>query len=710
MEDLNLPVGKIKGIGPKTEESLEKAGIFTLRDLVYFFPRAYEDLAGVAKIATLRPGNVQVVGRVKTISQRMARSRRMSIVEATIEDESGAVRVTWFNQSYRAKQLVKGKEYVFVGKYGLSGGGYRLVGPRVVELGRFEQESKRGGNGVMGANGSDAKADGRAVVKNGENGAVAVETEKKLVPVYPMRAGVKSEKWQKIIAGIKADFFVFPDLLPEIAGIKAGTRKKALYIMHFPKKKAELVAAKRYLAFEELFVLILAARMNRDLNKRVRAQKIPFEAKKTQKIVKNLPFELTKAQRIATWEILQDLEKDLPMNRLLQGDVGSGKTVVAALAAAGVVNAGGQVAILAPTAILATQHAESLNRILHPLGISVALLTGATKNKAELKSRIMNGEVGVVVGTHALLTDDTRFLNLSLCVVDEQHRFGTLQRQKLLLKSPDGLAPHMLAMTATPIPRSLQLTVFGDLDVSVLAEMPSGRKKIETKILHENETSEVIYKEIREKVGVGEQVYWICKSIEGEDETLSVATQAAKLKKEFLKFKIGILHGKMKEKEKDAVMSEFASGEIQILVSTTVVEVGVNVPNATLMVISDAERYGLAQLHQLRGRVGRGEKASKCFLVTSGEGSYPRRLTALARTTSGFELAEMDLSERGPGEIYGSLQHGVMDLKIASFADVELINKVSNVVMKFLQSGEDVLKYKELAILLKKYQQLTTLN
>lgn len=705
MEDLNLPVGKIKGIGPKTEESLEKAGVFTLRDLVYFFPRAYEDLAGVAKIAMLRPENVQVVGRVKTISQRMARSRRMSIVEATIEDESGAVRVTWFNQSYRAKQLIKGKEYVFVGKYGLSGGGYQLVGPRVVELGRFEQESKCGDNGAetktRNYDGLDSGS-GEIYAKLGE--------EKKLVPVYPMRAGVKSEKWQKIIAGIKADFFVLPDLLPEMTGVKAGTRKKALYIMHFPKKKAELAAAKRYLAFEELFVLILAARMNRDLNKRVRAQKIPFEAKKTQKIVKNLPFELTKAQRIATWEILQDLEKDLPMNRLLQGDVGSGKTVVAALAAAGVVNAGGQVAILAPTAILATQHAESLSKILQPLGIDVALLTGATKNKAELKSRIMNGEVGVVVGTHALLTDDTRFLNLSLCVVDEQHRFGTLQRQKLLLKSPEGLAPHMLAMTATPIPRSLQLTVFGDLDVSVLAEMPSGRKKIETKILHENETSEVIYKEIREKVGVGEQVYWICKSIEGEDETLSVATQAAKLKKEFLKFKIGILHGKMKEKEKDAVMSEFASGKIQILVSTTVVEVGVNVPNATLMVISDAERYGLAQLHQLRGRVGRGEKASKCFLVTSGEGSYPRRLTALARTTSGFELAEMDLSERGPGEIYGSLQHGVMDLKIASFADVELINKVSDVVMKFLQSGEDVLKYKELAILLKKYQQLTTLN
>ena len=673
--DLSLSVEKIKGVGAKTGETFLKAGVRTVGDLVYFFPREYDNLAMVSKINEVVPGNVQVVAEVKSILSHYAKRRYMTVTEAVISDETGAIRVVWFNQAYRAKQLVKGKKYIFIGKYELSRGRYQLMSPRVVE----KVEDK-------------------------------FEKERSLLPIYPMRAGVKSEKWQKMIGELRPNFFGISDLLPKEIELPDGIRKKALYMMHFPKNKAEVEWAKKYLAFEELFILILAARLNKNAQKRIKSVKVKFNQVNTKKTVAALPFVLTKDQRVATWEILQDLEKEVPMNRLLQGDVGSGKTVVAALAAVQVVAEGGQVAILAPTAILANQHAESMNKILEPLGVRVGLLTGSTKHKTELKKRIKSGEVDVVIGTHAILTDDTEFAKLALCVIDEQHRFGVEQRQKLMLKTNGESAPHLLAMTATPIPRSLQLTVFGDLDVSVLSTMPSGRKAIKTEIVNINELTDEVYPRIRERVGRGEQIYWICKNIEGEDEVVSVEKQLKMLKKEFSKMRIVTLHGRMKAKEKDEVMMKFAGGEIDILVSTTVVEVGVNVPNATMIIISNAEQYGLAQLHQLRGRVGRGEKASECVLIYSGEGRPPRRLTAMKKTTSGFELAELDLKERGPGEIYGSLQHGVMDLKIASFADTVMINKAGAAVNKFLQNGGDVLKYKELAVLLKKYQQITILN
>jgi ATP-dependent DNA helicase RecG len=432
------------------------------------------------------------------------------------------------------------------------------------------------------------------------------------------------------------------------------------------------------------------------------------------KYVEKLPFKLTNAQRLAAWDILKDLEKDVPMNRLLQGDVGSGKTVVASMAIIQAYQAGVQTALLAPTAILATQHAKTLQKMLAPFGVKVELLIGATKKKEDLKAKIESGEINVVVGTHAIITDDTKFKNLGLAIIDEQHRFGVLQRQKLLLKSGNK-APHFLAMTATPIPRSLQLTIFGDLNVSTISEMPKGRTPIKTKIINEINMNEMLYPKLKEKMDQKEQIYWICKLIEeGKTEASNVKKEADKLKLLFPKRKIEFLHGKMKPDEKDAIMTRFKDGEIDILVSTTVVEVGVDVPNATEIVIMDAESFGLAQLHQLRGRVGRGKKPSECYLVVADDKEPSLRIKELEKSTDGFHLAEVDLKLRGPGEIYGKLQHGAMNLKIASLADTKLISKVQKNVEQFiaeLEKDPDImLKYKELNAEIKKYQQLTTLN
>ena len=340
------------------------------------------------------------------------------------------------------------------------------------------------------------------------------------------------------------------------------------------------------------------------------------------------------------------------------------------------------------------------------------MLTGATKKKDELKRQISSGKIDLVIGTHALLTDDTEFRDLTLVIIDEQHRFGVEQRQKLLLKSPRGLAPHLLAMTATPIPRSLQLTIFGDLDVSILNEMPKGRQPIATKILTELEIRESLYPNIQETLASGSQAYWICKAIDDDPrtETTSVKSRCAKLQRDFPGVQIDFLHGRMKPAEKDAVMERFSKGEIQMLVSTTVVEVGVDVPNATLIVIENSESYGLAQLHQLRGRVGRGSKASYCYLVTSGDTRPSQRLRELEKSTDGFHLAEVDLKLRGPGEIYGALQHGALDLRIATLSDTKLIHRAQADVQKFLQHPEKMVKYKELMNGIARYQQITTLN
>ena len=479
-------VESLKGIGPKTAEVLKKAGIKTVRDFFYNLPRDYENFAAPTSISAMRPGKVVIRGKIDSLSNRPSRRRHLSITEGVVSDDSGSVRVVWFNQSYRMRQFDPEKEYYFSGVYELKNNRYQITSPSAILV-------------------SD------------------VDVGSGLAPIYVAHGSVKSNDFKWLMNNSRERFSEIPDLLPTVA---AGARKEALFKVHFPESVAEATSGRNYLAYEELFELILAARLNREENEKLRATPIPFNVTRVRDFVSKLPFKLTNAQRKSAWEIFQDMEKDTPMNRLLQGDVGSGKTMVAAMAAFEAVSGGSQVALLAPTAILATQHYEGLRDLLKQFSIKTTLLIGATKEKDTLKKKIIDGEIDFVIGTHALLTDDTEFKNLGLVIIDEQHRFGVEQRQKLMLKSPDGLAPHLLAMTATPIPRSLQLTVFGDLDVSILNELPKGRQPIETAILPEISMREKLYPHMIQTVKAGQQIYWICKAIDDNPKTETTSVKS----------------------------------------------------------------------------------------------------------------------------------------------------------------------------------------
>lgn len=666
--DLAAPIQEVKGIGPKTADVLHKAGIFTLRDLVYHLPRDYENFQQAQNIAELKPGKVTVKAKVEETTVRRMR-RNLTIVEATLRDKTGAIKAVWFNQPYRAKQFDAGKDYYFSGTMALSYGRYQISNPSATLADDY-----------------DLKA-----------------SAAKIQPVYPMRGSVKSQDFKKFIKTIQNNIALIPDMIPNYAG-----RADALLNVHFPETLDAAKAGREYLATEELFSLLLAAQLNREENQKLRTQAIRGDMEQLKDFISGLPFKLTNAQRRATWEIIQDMEQEIPMNRLLQGDVGSGKTMVAALSCFVAAMSGLQAAIMAPTEVLATQHAESLSQLFKDR-LSIALLTGSTKHKPELKKHIKNGEVDLVIGTHALITDDTEFKNLGLAIIDEQHRFGVAQRQKLLAKAHT--MPHLLSMTATPIPRSLQLTIFGDLSVSILDELPAGRQPITTKIISPNSTKQM-WQSIEQELAKGHQVYYICKKIDdkGASELSNVKKETQKIAHQFPNYNVAFLHGRMKPTEKDEIMTLFSKGQIDILVSTTVVEVGVNVPNATVMVIADADQYGLSQLHQLRGRVGRGSDASYCYLINSNSDAPTRRLREIERSQDGFYLAEVDLKLRGPGELYGSLQHGALDLRIATITDTKLVHKADSLVKQFRRQGYNMLEYKELSNSVRKYQRLTTLN
>ena len=666
--DLAAPIQEVKGIGPKTADVLHKAGIFTLRDLVYHLPRDYENFQQAQNIAELKPGKVTVKAKVEETTVRRMR-RNLTIVEATLRDKTGAIKAVWFNQPYRAKQFDAGKDYYFSGTMALSYGRYQISNPSATLADDY-----------------DLKA-----------------STAKIQPVYPMRGSVKSQDFKKFIKTIQNNIALIPDMIPNYAG-----RADALLNVHFPETLDAAKAGREYLATEELFSLLLAAQLNREENQKLRTQAIRGDMGQLKDFISGLPFKLTNAQRRATWEIIQDMEQEIPMNRLLQGDVGSGKTMVAALSCFVAAMSGLQAAIMAPTEVLATQHAESLSQLFKDR-LSIALLTGSTKHKPELKKHIKNGEVDLVIGTHALITDDTEFKNLGLAIIDEQHRFGVAQRQKLLAKAHT--MPHLLSMTATPIPRSLQLTIFGDLSVSILDELPAGRQPITTKIISPNSTKQM-WQSIEQELAKGHQVYYICKKIDdkGASELSNVKKETQKIAHQFPSYNVAFLHGRMKPAEKDEIMTLFSKGQIDILVSTTVVEVGVNVPNATVMVIADADQYGLSQLHQLRGRVGRGSDASYCYLINSNSDAPTRRLREIERSQDGFYLAEVDLKLRGPGELYGSLQHGALDLRIATITDTKLVHKADSLVKQFRRQGYNMLEYKELSNSVRKYQRLTTLN
>ncbi len=668
---------KVKGVGSKTAEQFALAGLHTVGDLINFLPRAHEDFSEVTSIVDLQPGKVTIKARCESIATRPVR-RGLRITTATLADASGKVQAVWFNQPYRTTQLAGDQEFYFSGEFEFNFNKYQLTNPSAEKV-------------------SD----------------MPVQTDR-LLPVYRSIKGLKSQLVRKILAELRPLVTMLPETLPTevVRSEKLLARSDALLGMHFPKTGEEIKQARERLAFEELFQLLLASQLNRQENAKLTGWHIPFEQPVVAGFVKQLPFELTSAQRRAAWEIIQDFERQTPMNRLLQGDVGSGKTVVAGLAARQAAHAGFQTAVMAPTEILATQHAETLQKLLEPFTIRVGLLTGSVKGAARktLYEQIAKGTVDVVVGTHALIQELVKFHKLGFVVIDEQHRFGVKQRQELLKKSK--YMPHLLAMTATPIPRSLALTVYGELDVSILNELPKGRLPIATKIWSPNSRAQ-LYKEIDLQIAAGRQAYVICSLIDEnpDNEIKSVLAEYKKLQNSIFKHRrIGLLHGKLKSDEKDVVMTKFSKGELDILVSTTVVEVGVDVPNATVMVIEDADRFGLSQLHQLRGRVGRSSHQSHCYLVTSTSSKPTERLRQVEKSNDGFYLAEVDLKLRGPGEIYGRSQHGALNLQIATLSDTKLIARAQQQAKAFASSGQDLLQYKELAAQVEQYQRLTTLN
>jgi len=676
--NLRTPLEAIKGVGPKTAEQLEVAGLVTVGDLITFLPRKYEDYSEVVKVADITPGKRTIKACAESVEIKRVR-RGMTVTTATLSDGGAKLKAVWFNQPYRATQLKDSTtEFYFSGEFEFSYNRYQLTNPSV------------------------------ELVKD-----MPVQTDR-ILPIYSQVKGLKSQIVRKILAELRPLITMLPETLPTeiVTTEKLISYSDALLGLHFPTRQSEIVRAKERLAFEELFQLLVASQLNREANVMLEGWPIPFDMPSVKEFVDRLPFKLTNAQRKAAWEIIQDLEKPTPMNRLLQGDVGSGKTVVAGIAALSSTKAGFQTAIMAPTEILARQHAETLSSLLEPFGLTVGLLLGSVKAKARsmLYEQLKEGEVDILVGTHALIQDKVEFRRLGLVVIDEQHRFGVAQRQALLEKSHK--MPHLLAMTATPIPRSLQLTVFGELDVSVLNELPMNRKPIKTQIASPV-SQKSVYAAIDSEIDKGRQAYVICSLIDDSElsEKKSVETEYRKLKNSIFGHRsIGLLHGRMKANEKEQVMSDFKAGKYDILVSTTAVEVGVDVPNATVILIENADHFGLAQLHQLRGRVGRGEHQSFCYLMMSDTKRPSQRLRELEKSNDGFYLAQVDLELRGPGEIYGRAQHGALNLQIANLGDTKLIARAQKAAARFVSSGVDLLQYNQLAAQVEKYQRLTTLN
>ena len=694
--NLATSLDQIKGVGPKTAAELRQAGLETVGDILLFLPRKHEDFTHVTPIAELSPGKVTIRARCQQISTRPVR-RGLRLTTAVLADDTSKLNAIWFNQPYRTQQLGDSDEwFYFSGEFEYNYGHYQLTNP-TAELAK----------------------------------ELPVQADR-LLPVYHAVRGLKSQTVRKILEQLRPLMSVLPETLPlsVVKSEKLLDRAAAISAMHFPRNEREVEQARQRLAFEELFELVLASQLNKIDNQKLTGFTIPFEKSVVQDFVKKLPFALTNAQRRAAWDILQDFENARPMNRLLQGDVGSGKTVVAGLAARQAASAGYQTAFMAPTEILARQHAETLAKLLEPFGVTVGLLIGSVKGKARamLYQQIANGAIDVVVGTHVLIQDKVEFHRLGFVVIDEQHRFGVEQRQKLLMKVKDeevksgappdkkklsvAAMPHLLAMTATPIPRSLALTVYGELDVSILNEQPKGRQPILTQIILPP-SRQTAYAAIDEQLEQGRQAYVVCSLIRDSavNDRKSVEMEFKKLKNSvFGHRRIAMLHGKMRADEKDQIMQDFKDKKFDILVSTTVIEVGVDVPNATIMMIEDADQFGLAQLHQLRGRVGRGQHQSYCYLMMSTNNKPSQRLREIEKSNDGFHLAEVDMALRGPGEIYGSMQHGALNLQIATLADTRLIARAQKAAKRFIESGEPLSNYPTLEARVRHNQRLTTLN
>ena len=702
--DLTTPIEKIPRIGPVYQKRLKSLGIKTLRDLLFHFPYRYDDFSKISSISEIRAGETFCIqGKILEIKTIRTWKRRMFLTSALIEDKTGAAKVIWFNQPYLINTLKEGINVCLAGKAVIGDDGLYLANPAYEKISEDKILTHMG----------------------------------RLVPVYPETQGLSS-RWLRfilkpLILKVKSEIL---DPLPEtiIKEHNLLNLRKALWQVHFPDSMNLARKAQERFSFEELFFIELFVLKERIRMARQRGISIPIKIELVKKFVDSLPFKLTDSQKKCAWQILKDIEKPRPMNRLLEGDVGSGKTVVATIALLNVAKAGFQVAFMAPTEILAKQHFREVSKLLKDFNFNIGLLTGKTdkfiskklKNdvieisRKKLLEKTLKGEIDILIGTHALIQDEVRFKNLGLVILDEQHRFGVEQRANLTLKEKQKekmFIPHLLSMTATPIPRTLALTIYGDLDLSLLDQLPKGRKKIITEVVSPA-NREKAYEFIRKEVKKERQVFVICPRIEPQNEetakkiSASVLTKKKKAllswaevkavkeeyeklsKKVFPDLKVGMLHGKMKSQEKEKTMLNFKNKKIDILVSTSVVEVGVDIPSATVMMIEGAERFGLAQLHQFRGRVGRSKYQSFCFLFTDSPAKKTRqRLKALITCDNGFDLSEKDLEIRGPGNISGTRQWGIPDLAMLALKDLFLVEKTKKAAKEILESDPDLKKY-----------------
>ncbi|MDY6874880.1 MAG: ATP-dependent DNA helicase RecG [Chloroflexota bacterium] len=674
------PITALQGVGPQQAKRLAKLGIHTIHDMLHFFPRRYDDYSQLKPINRIVYGeDVTIIAQVWDAGVRQTRGGS-SIFKATLSDGTGFVEATWFNQRYLADRIKRGQQIVISGQVDEYLGHLCFNSPEWEPL---EQE--------------------------------LLHTAR-LVPIYSLTQGIHA-KWMRRLMKRTVDYWSkrLPDHMPDSVREAAGLMDldTATLQIHFPDDQELLKRARYRLAFDELFVLQIGLLHRRHLYRSTPGEALPVDDATLYDFIHNLPFELTQAQQRALQQIVADLRSDQPMNRLLQGDVGSGKTAVAAAAMALTVAAGAQAAMMAPTEILSEQHYQTLGRLLEQMpghSPTIRLLTGSVtgQEREEIYTGLANGSVDVLVGTHALIQKGVQFKNLALAVIDEQHRFGVRQRAALRQKGlrpegspegspqraqPEGYDPHLLVMTATPIPRSLELTIWGHMDVSVIDEMPPGREPVTTRLLLPTER-ERAYNFVRHQIEKGHQAFIICPLVEESEkvEAKAAVDEHKRLQKYiFPELRLGLLHGRMKGEDKEATMARFAQGELDILIATSVVEVGIDVPNATVMLVEGADRFGLAQLHQFRGRVGRGEHASYCLLVSdSVSPEAQERLQAVEATNDGFALAQKDLELRGPGEFLGTRQSGFPDLKLANVTDLQLVEAAREAALRFFETDPEL--------------------
>ncbi len=666
--DWHEPIEELGGVGKRFADKLKKLGLYTIRDLLYWFPFRYDDFSSLKPISHLVYGEeVTIVGVIHKTHTRDARSG-MKITTSTIADGTGYITATWFNQPYLQKQLRPGKRIAVSGKVNQYLGKLTFQSPVWEPIDRELQSNLHTG---------------------------------RLVPVYSLTKGLSSRWLRKTTRkAIERTSGKIDDHLPTELRRDHNLLplNRAIEEIHFPSSPEMRDRARRRLAFDEFLLIQLGVLRQRNQWKAKTGHAVKIDQELLERFIASLPFELTGAQKRALSSILDELKRDAPMSRLLQGDVGAGKTVVAAAAALMVVNSGFQAALMAPTEILAEQHYQTLSKLLgDQKQIELRLLTGGlpAREKQEVQEEIASGKVNFVVGTHALIQKDVNFPNLGLSIVDEQHRFGVKQRAALRQQDPSGAQfyPHLLVMSATPIPRSLALTIYGDLDLSVIDEMPPGRQTIQTRWLAPRER-ERAYQFIKSQIEQGRQAFIICPLVEESEkiESKAAVEEHQRLQHEiFPDLKLGLLHGRMKSEEKEAVMAQFKRGELDILVSTAVVEVGIDVPNATVMLIESANRFGLAQLHQFRGRVGRGEHQSYCLLLADAvTETSEQRLKVIAETQDGFRLAEEDLKLRGPGDFFGTRQSGLPELRMAGLGDTQILEEARSVAAAIFQQDPEL--------------------